>query len=333
MTVLVAGHSAHPDVSKAAETLEHCLAAIDAAIGKQAECEVIVVDDGSTDRTADIAQRFPVRLLRSALNEGRLRARLRGARAARADRVLFVDARVLIPRDTLEVLQRLNYAPIMGGTTCLNVADGTALDRFLYLLRRRIYAPYYPQRSSEAIVWLTPETFSRVPKGMGCVYVDKAHFLASLPAQCTPQTSDDTRLFANLVTQRPILVSGELAITYLQRPSLGSGFGHLFARGALFADFHLQPGRPYYTWWTTLVGLSLVAALTLALRPQIAPALVALILLSLLVVSARLAEKPPDYLRLLVVLPGVLVCFGLGVLRGKLHQLRRAVHWPREQPG
>ncbi len=54
--------------------------------------EVIVVDDGSTDATADIAARFPVRLIRNSVNRGKGAALQRGVDACTAPILYFCDA-------------------------------------------------------------------------------------------------------------------------------------------------------------------------------------------------------------------------------------------------
>jgi len=314
----------------AADTLEQCLTAIRTAGGDTQDCEIIVVDDGSTDQTAQIAQRFPVRLLRSEHNEGRLRAREKGARAAQADRLLFVDARVLLPANALQVLAALDYEPVIGGTATLNVQDGSTLDRFLYLLRKRIYAPYYPQSEAFPLITLTPQNFARVPKGMGALLIDKSRFLAALPEDRSRFISDDTRMFAAIVKDKAIQVPRDLAIVYQHRQNSRAAYRHIYERGPLFADFQLRPGGRYYTFWLVCVLAALAGVISIALLPQVALWTVASIVLGFLAVSVWLAEKPRDVVRVFPVLPTVSLLFGLGILKGKLrHFWRTSARGPR----
>jgi len=61
--------------------------------------ELIVTDDGSTDRTCDIAAQYAHRIVRLTGTKGTIGAnRNRGARVARGDYLVFVDADVLIPK-------------------------------------------------------------------------------------------------------------------------------------------------------------------------------------------------------------------------------------------
>lgn len=68
--------------------------------------EVILVDDGSTDRTREIAARFPVRLVSTAGRVGPAAARNAGAGAAGGDILFFIDADVMLRPESIERLVR-----------------------------------------------------------------------------------------------------------------------------------------------------------------------------------------------------------------------------------
>ncbi len=87
----------------AADTLDACLRGI--ARLDYPDFEVIVVDDGSSDDTASIAVRHPVRLIRTR-NRGLSRARNTGIQEARGDIVAFIDADAWPDPDWLTHLAR-----------------------------------------------------------------------------------------------------------------------------------------------------------------------------------------------------------------------------------
>jgi glycosyltransferase involved in cell wall biosynthesis len=80
--------------------LERCVGALIGSAGP--DVEVMVVDDASTDDSASVAARLPVRLLRLPTNAGPAAARNHGAEHARGDILLFVDSDVIVAPGTLE---------------------------------------------------------------------------------------------------------------------------------------------------------------------------------------------------------------------------------------
>lgn len=86
----------------AASYLPQCLDSILAQ--EHQDCEVIVVDDGSTDGTAALLKHYPeVKVIHQA-NRGMSTARNRGLDEARGEYVLFVDSDDLLPDGALATL-------------------------------------------------------------------------------------------------------------------------------------------------------------------------------------------------------------------------------------
>lgn len=86
---------------------------LDALLGGGGDgCEVLVVDDASTDGSAGVARSRNAKVLRLAARRGPAAARNLGAREARGDVLLFVDADVLVRPDTVaRVAERLRAEP------------------------------------------------------------------------------------------------------------------------------------------------------------------------------------------------------------------------------
>lgn len=86
-------------VHNAAECLRSCLADLARSTVPFREC--IVVDDGSTDDSAEVARRFGVKVISTNRRQGPAHARNLGAREATGDILLFLDADVGAHPDTL----------------------------------------------------------------------------------------------------------------------------------------------------------------------------------------------------------------------------------------
>ncbi|MGI8470341.1 MAG: glycosyltransferase [Pyrinomonadaceae bacterium] len=92
-------------VYNGAEFLKKCLPAIRAAA--DAETEIILANDGSTDNSAEIGKQFGAKILDLKARTGAANARNIGVEKARGEIILFVDADVVIKPDTIQDLHRI----------------------------------------------------------------------------------------------------------------------------------------------------------------------------------------------------------------------------------
>ena len=118
------------------EMLHGCLASIVAAEYPSERREVLVIDNGSTDRTSEIAAEFPVRVVREP-QRGVGYARNRGIREADGEVLAFTDADCTVTRLWLRELLaglRENGAAAAAGRT-LAFPPNSVSER--YVARRR----------------------------------------------------------------------------------------------------------------------------------------------------------------------------------------------------
>lgn len=115
---------AYNEEGRLGESLEAALAYLGSA---GLEYEILVADDGSADRTAEVAESFAgrrVRLLRLPRNRGKGAATKRGVLASRGELVLLSDADFSTPIEELEKLRsRLGEAELVIGSRSVEGAD------------------------------------------------------------------------------------------------------------------------------------------------------------------------------------------------------------------
>ncbi|MCK4979662.1 MAG: glycosyltransferase family 2 protein, partial [Candidatus Delongbacteria bacterium] len=127
------------------ETLKKCLDCITDIDYSKKSLDILLVNDGSTDSTLEIAENYKnIRIITLEQNSGRIIARETGAKEAKYDDILFVDARIEVSKNIIKNIERIDYTPLMAGELSLEKYNSD-YDTLFYLIRRKVYAPYFPQ--------------------------------------------------------------------------------------------------------------------------------------------------------------------------------------------
>lgn len=313
-------------VYNGAEVLSRCLTTLTQQEYPRDKYEVIVVDDGSTDNTAEVARQFPVRIIRLGTNQGRIMARNAGAREATYSSLLFVDSRVVFPKDGLKRVIEIDFLPQMFFVHHTYSEGQGRFNRLLMLIRRRYYKPVLPFTPEEAATrenyFITPDNFLRAFKATTALAIERDLWLTCQPDDQGIHQHDDGAILRRVVSHKPLLQRYDIAVTYFQREKLSAVIPHLFLRGPRFASYYLKPGGAFRRLWIALqvLGALLLAGLvaaTICLGPLLTLlGVLGMSLTALIVVGLILARRPADVLIVVAFLPVLVGSFGAGLLWG-----------------
>lgn len=237
------------------------------------EPEIIVVDDGSTDSTAQEArsfERLSVRVL-SQENLGRFKARENGLNASHGSHILFIDTRVFMGPDSLSFVLPFLCEPNTSVWTADVQAntDGNQIARFWRAIETVFWRRYMrrPRTMSFGI-----KEFDYFPKGTTALIVPRRLFADAI-ADFAPTVSDwrkvndDTALLRYAAERTPINISPGYTCVYNARTSLRAFVNHANHRGSVLIDGYLRRGtRLNMPIWAVLV-LAPVAVALLILNP------------------------------------------------------------------
>jgi GT2 family glycosyltransferase len=139
-----------------ARTIGTCLGSI--APDLEQQVEIIVVDDASTDNSAEIIGAFPVRLIRLERHSGASAARNTGARNSLGEALFFIDADCVLQKDTLACVRRAweRHGPdaVVGGTYAREPYDTGFFNMF-----QAVFVNYFETKRADAPDYIAAHAF------------------------------------------------------------------------------------------------------------------------------------------------------------------------------
>ena len=137
-------------VKNGQSTLDNCLRSIKRSYYKN--IEVIVVDDHSTDKTIEVAKNFNCRIIETMEGKGANSARNLGARQAKGSLFVFVDADIMVTRETIlgivETLEEQYIDAVVGIYTAKHRHE-TFVSQY-----KNLWVRYSYMKSPPGIDWL-----------------------------------------------------------------------------------------------------------------------------------------------------------------------------------
>ncbi|HZB32954.1 MAG TPA: glycosyltransferase family 2 protein [Streptosporangiaceae bacterium] len=146
-----------------AVSLSHCLRSIQRQTYQP--LELIMVDDGSTDNSVEVAEQLGVRVIHTERNQGAGAARNLGAEHARGDTLVFVDSDVAIYPDAIEVAVAMLADNPRLGAVC-SIHDPEPLIRDSRFEEYRSLQYYYWVASSEGPISFLFSAMCAIPRSV-----------------------------------------------------------------------------------------------------------------------------------------------------------------------
>jgi glycosyltransferase involved in cell wall biosynthesis len=146
-----------------AVSLSHCLRSIQRQTYQP--LELIMVDDGSTDNSVEVAEQLGVRVIHTERNQGAGAARNLGAEHAKGDILVFVDSDVAIYPDAIEVAVAMLADNPRLGAVC-SIHDPEPLIRDSRFEEYRSLQYYYWVASSEGPISFLFSAMCAIPRSV-----------------------------------------------------------------------------------------------------------------------------------------------------------------------
>ena len=201
----------------AAHTLGECLRAV--CHSDCAEYEVLVVDDASSDDTAQIAAGYGCRVVCMPENVGAAQAKNQGVSSAKGDIILFTDADILLQPNTLSLVAERLRDPTVAGVVGLlgqSMRYQNFSSQFKNLWMHYTYKRLAASPEAERGVGVFYTSIAAVRKD---VFVDLGGFDTHY---CGASVTEDIEFGQRLLTAgHKIQLDGRLVVEHLKHYSLG----------------------------------------------------------------------------------------------------------------
>jgi len=310
----------------AGESMQECLRAALAQENLEQELEVILVDDGSTDDTAGLAESLGVRVIRQAI-AGPAAARNAGTRAARGEIVAFTDADCIPAADWLShLIQPLSAPDVVGAKGTYRTKQGALVARFVQQEYESRYARLAKQRFIDFV-----DTYSAAYRRD--VFLENGGFDAAFPV---PSVEDQEFSFRLARKGYHMVFVPQAAVYHQHDQTWGEYFGRKFGIGywkafmlrwlpeKFLSDSHTPASLRWQIGLLGLAGILGLSGLIWPLGGWIALGGLILFFLTGLPLFSQIYHRDRGVLwaaPLLLVLRAL--ALGIGLLAGFLHPARR----------
>jgi glycosyltransferase involved in cell wall biosynthesis len=307
----------------AEKTLENCLQAI--FNSSYQKFEVLLVDDGSQDNSVKIARSFSCKVLHCTHNRGASAARNWGAKNAEGDALLFIDADIVIKKDTLNLfVSSLKKHPVVFGI----YTQQPGVDGLLSL-----YQNYYAHKSIQETEELTSMFYSY------CAAIKRTLFneLGGFDEGWIRATFEDVEFGMRLTEHgHQIFLNKNIEVVHHNNYTLKRFVKNYFYKSLDLAKLMLSKKKLTLNneGWTTyrnqisfLAGLSTIflALLSLVSSWFIVPLLITLVIFlssNLNFYKFILQEKPAGLCAAIILNFMVQIVAALGIIAGQLSFLK-----------
>lgn len=289
------------------KTIGKCLESLVKQNYPKKDYEIVVVNDGSTDKTVDVVRKFHVLLISLKRNMGQIKAREIGANTAKFDQLAFINANCIPEKNWLAGAKKANYQPSIGGV--MGDPRRSRTDRFFYLMRKKIYHP------SNNPVFVSSRDFYKRGNASGNLFCSKQLYLKCLPRRKGKYINDDSELFYNLLKHKRILYRSDSKIYHFELTQISKIFRQWFHRGSVFADFHIIYTKKYLYHFFIALSVFVAALLVGLWRPTFFLYETIIAISLLIIIAVYFCEKWSDLKFFFQYFILVTFAAGLGIIR------------------